>query len=373
MVSDAAGSARWFDLNPIVRDQSVEETAIDSHSVLNTSRYRCSLLIVDDEPSILALLVGQLGQEFDVQTAGTVEQSRQVLTTRPVDIVLTDLQLPDGTGIQLLDWVHRHTPRTARVLLSGTARIEDAADAINCSRVHRLILKPWRSEDLLTSLRSVARTLLLERSHELLQDDLRRSHLELEQRVTDRTRELEHAMHQLQMKNQILEKMALTDALTSLPNRRAIELIARKELLRRTRTPAAIAFGLVDADRFKLINSKYLLSGGDHVLTWLGQTLQRAIRATDALGRVGGEEFMVVAPNTEIPGVEVLAERLRSMVADNAAIYHNERIPVTVSVGLAVAPIGVTVGYEQLREMAAAALSQAKARGRNRYIIHVAK
>lgn len=333
------------------------------------NREKCSVLVVDDEPPILAILVGQLGQEFDVRVAGSAEQARLALAERPADIVLTDLHLSDGAGLQLLDWVYRHSPRTARVLLTGTGRIEDAADAVNCARVHRLILKPWRAEDLLTTLQSVAQGLLLERKHEHLLDEYRRLNLELEKRVQDRTLELEQAAHQLKMKNQILEKMALTDPLTGLPNRRAIELIARKELLRRTRMPAGIAFGLVDADRFKLINSRYLLSGGDHVLIWLGQALSTAMRATDALGRVGGEEFMVVAPGTDAAGAEVLAERLRSVVAAGETAYHGEPIRMTVSVGFAVAPADLTAGYEQIREVAAAALAEAKATGRNRCVV----
>jgi diguanylate cyclase (GGDEF)-like protein len=171
------------------------------------------------------------------------------------------------------------------------------------------------------------------------------------------------------MKNQILEKMALTDPLTGLPNRRAIELIARKELLRRTRAPAGIAFGLVDADRFKQINSRYLLCGGDHVLVWLGQTLSAAMRGTDALGRVGGEEFMVVAPGADAAGAEVLAERLRAAVADGETLYQSKPIRLTVSVGFAVAAADVTAGYEQLREVAASALAEAKATGRDRCVI----
>lgn len=336
-----------------------------SQPPIESVRYSCSLLVVDDDPAILALLLGQLACEFEIHTAGNADEARRMLADRPIDIVLTDLQLPDGSGIQLLDWVHRVVPRTARVLLTGTARIEDAADAINCCRIHRLVLKPWRGEDLLTTMRSVARAQMLERSHEHLLDELRRSHTELERRVLDRTRDLESAMMQLQTKNQILEKMALTDSLTSLPNRRAIELIARKELLRQSRSPAAVAFGLVDADRFKLINSQYLLSGGDHVLAWLAQTLQRSIRSTDALGRVGGEEFMIVAPDTDVGGAEILAERLRAGVAERPTLYQHSHIRVTVSVGFAVALPGVQVNYDQLRERAAAALSQAKALGRN--------
>ncbi len=335
------------------------------------TRYKCSVLVVDDEPAVLELLTGQLSHEFDVLTARSAVEAREKIASRPIDIVLSDLQLHDESGIHLLDWVYRTSPRTARLLLTGTARVEDAANAINTCRIHRFVLKPWRSEDLLLNLRQVARGLLLERSHEQLLEELRRLNLELEQRVVDRTRELEQALQQLQMKNQILEKMALTDALTGLPNRRAIELIARKELLRRTRAPGYIAFGLVDADRFKSINSKYLLSGGDHVLTWLGHTLQQSIRSTDSLGRVGGEEFMVVAPNTDLTGAEILAERLRATVADTHTEFHNEKIHVTVSVGFGVAPAGMTVGYEELREVAAAALSEAKTTGRNRCVIKI--
>ena len=337
------------------------------------ARYRCSVLVVDDEPAILGVLTGQLGGEFDVVTARSAEQARDLLADRPFDIVVTDLHLADATGLQLLDWAHRHAPQAGRVLLTGTGRIEDAADAINRCRIHRLVLKPWRAEDLLTALRSVARGLLLERSHEQLLDEYRRLNLELEQRVQARTRELEQALHQLQMKNHLLEKIALTDPLTGLPNRRAVELIARKELLRRTRTPHPIAFALVDADRFKQINDRYLLGGGDHVLTWLGQTLQGAIRATDAIGRIGGEEFMVVAPATDAVGAETLAERLRVTVERGEVVYRDQPIRVTVSIGVGVAPAGVAVGYDALRELAAAALATAKATGRNKSVVREAE
>ncbi len=356
-------------MNPQLHDQPTPAAGPGAAPPPAPPRSNCSVLVVDDEPSVRALMREQLAGEFEVRTAGSVADARRALTDRPADVVLADLHLPDGTGVQFLDWVHRHTPRAARVLLTGTGRIEDAADAVNRCRVHRLILKPWRADDLLTTLRAVARGLLQERGHTQLLDEYRRLNIDLEQRVLERTRELEQALHQLQMKNQILEKMALTDPLTGLPNRRAIELIARKELLRRTRTPAGIAFGLVDADRFKHVNSRYLLSGGDHVLVWLGQRLAASIRATDAIGRVGGEEFMVVAPGADMPGAEVLAERLRATVAGSATEYRGEPIRMTVSVGFAVAPAEVPAGYDQLREIAAAALAEAKATGRDRCVV----
>lgn len=348
---------------------SPDETRLDEfppHRSATTpipaARNRCSVLIVDDEPMILALLVRQLGQEFDVVTACTAAQARALIATRPVDILITDLNLSDGSGIALLENLRVSYPRIARVLLTGTARLSDAVDAINRCQVHRLVLKPWRVDDLLTTMRSVGRSVQLERSHEKLLEEYRALMADLEARVAERTRELEQ-------KNQLLEKMALTDALTGLPNRRAVELIARKELLRRARVEEPLALGLIDADHFKDINSAYLLVGGDHVLTWLGQSLQNALRATDAIGRIGGEEFMVIAPATDLPGAEVLSERLRTTIERERTVYRGTPIGVTISLGFAVLDGGATASFDELRAAAAAALAEAKQRGRNRSVI----
>ncbi len=336
---------------------------------MNASRYKCSVLAVDDDPAILAILTAQLSPEFEVFTACSVDQARNLLSQRPIDILLTDLNLADESGLGLLEWVRRSSPRTSRVLLSGTARLEDAVDASNRTQIHRLVLKPWRSEDLLQTLQSAARSLLLERSYEQLLDELRQLNVELEQRVADRTRELEVAFSQIQQKSRILEQMALTDPLTQVPNRRAIDLIARKELLRRTRIPRPLAIGLIDADHFKEINPTPLQTGGDHALSWLAKSLSDAIRASDSLGRVGGEEFMVVAPDTDATGAAVLAERLRSRVEEDSTEYAGHTIRLSVSIGFAVADATTPAGYDQLREAAAGALKEAKDTGRNRCVV----
>ncbi len=327
---------------------------------MNVTRYKCSVLVVDDDPGVLAILNSQLAADFEVFSACSVEHARSQLAKRSIDILLTDLSLPDESGLSLLDWVRRHSPRTYRVLLTGTVRLEDTVDAINQTQIHRLVLKPWRCEDLLQTLRATSRALLLERSHEQLLDEMRRLNLELEQRVVDRTRALETALGQLQQKNGILEKMAMSDALTGLPNRRSIELIAKKEFARRLRSPGPVAIGLVDADHFKDINTNHTLSGGDHVLTWLGQVLNESVRGTDSLGRVGGEEFMVVAASTDTAGAEVLAERLRANVARDSTSFGGNEIRMTVSVGFAVALSGSVTPYDVIREHAASALKEAK-------------
>jgi diguanylate cyclase (GGDEF)-like protein len=339
--------------------------------VMNVTRYKCSVLVVDDDPSLLVLLQAQLSADFEVFLAQTVPEAREFLTHRCVDIVLTDLQLPGESGLTLLDWVRRTAPHTARILMTATTRIEDAVHAINQAQVHRMVLKPWRCEDLLQTLRGVARTILLERSHEQLLDELRQLNLELEQRVAERTRELELALAQLQLKNQFLEKMALTDPLTSLANLRAAKQIARKELLRRKRTQEPLTLILIDADHFGQVNKLYSQVAGDQVLVWLAGVLQNSIRGADSLGRVGGEEFEVVAPGTDAAGAEALAERLRSNVENGVTVFDGQPIRMTISLGLAVVERAVPAEYDQLRQIAADALKEAKASGRNRAVIRV--
>lgn len=331
--------------------------------------YRCSVLLVDDQPGILAILKSQLSDEYDTTIASSVAEAREHLARHSFEIVLSDLQLAGHSGLEFLDWVRRHHPDTARILVTGTAMLEDAAQAINRCQIHRLILKPWKEQELLASLKAVSNQVILERSHAQLLTEYQVLTRDLERRVQERTAELEARTRELQHKNQILERMALTDALTGLPNRRAIDLIARKELLRRTRTPAPIAIGMIDADHFKDVNSTHTHSGGDHILTWLGKVLHANVRASDSLGRIGGEEFMVVAPQTDLEGAHVLAERLRGTVEESKTIFRDCHIQLTVSVGFAVLPEHVSAGYDQLREVAATSLAKAKDSGRNRSVV----
>ncbi len=330
---------------------------------------KCSLLLVDDEPYILNTLSALAARDFEVLKADSAETAMEVFRRRDVDIILTDQKMPGMSGVQLLEWVREHSPKTIRLVMTGLARLEDAVDAINCGQVHRYLFKPWRANELLQILRSAARTFLLERSHEQLLDELRRLNQSLEERVQQRTHELEEANRQLQQKNSMLEKLALTDPLTGIPNRRAMDRLVRSEQRRRARYPSPLALGLIDADHFKQINERYLLPGGDHVLVSLGQILADSVRSVDTVGRIGGEEFMVVAPETSVEGATILAERIRSAVERTPILYKDHEIRLTVSLGFAVSEAGTQTTYDQLKHVAAAALGEAKATGRNRAVV----
>src|SRR5262249_45406349 len=114
----------------------------------------------------------------------------------------------------------------------------------------------------------------------------------------------------------------------------------------------------------------YLYTGGGEGLKAMAKTLTDSLRTVDSLGRGGGEEFLVVAPETHLEGVGVLAERIRVTVEKTPILHNNHSISVTVSIGFAVAEGKITTDYDKMKIVAAAALNEAKRTGRNRSIVH---
>ena len=339
------------------------------------SRYKCSLLVVDDEPSILDTLKILLRPEFEVLTADCADAAQQHFAQREIDILLTDQKMPRVTGVQLLEWVKENHPKTIRLMMTGFAELEETINAINKGQVFRFLLKPWQTENLLETLRTAGRTFVLERSHEQLLDELRQlndklreMNVELENRVAERTKSLEEAYHELEHKNKMLEKLALTDPRTNLPNLRAMDRLAERELRRRERYPGPLSVAMIDIDHFKQINDRHLHTGGDKVLVDLARCLNASVRTVDFLGRIGGEEFMVIAPDTDMQGAEVLGERIRTAVENAEFTYNEETISVRVSIGFAIVEPGVETDYETIKHLAAAALSEAKKTGRNKCV-----
>ena len=331
------------------------------------SKQVCSVLVVDDEPYILATLSTLLkAAGYEVWTAGSGEAAQQLFSTTSIDIILSDQKMPRMHGIELLEWVRIHHPKTVRLLMTGYAELENAVDAINRGQVFRYVFKPWKAEELEETLQTASRNCLLERRHDELMVELQKMNEELEQRVALRTRELNEAMHDLEQKNKMLEKLALTDPLTALPNRRAMDRLAERELRRRERFPSPMAIGIIDVDHFKSINDRFLLPGGDKVLVDLARVLQTSARNVDFVGRIGGEEFMVIAPETNLEGASILGERIRTTVEQTTFTFQEKVIPVRVSIGFAVTDPQDHADFDTMKHQASLALSEAKKSGRNR-------
>jgi two-component system cell cycle response regulator len=158
---------------------------------------------------------------------------------------------------------------------------------------------------------------------------------------------------------------ATTDRLTGIANRPAILAALFNEVERAGRYDRPLSVAFVDIDLFKAVNDTYGHDAGDVVLRGVAATLRSNLRATDTLGRYGGEEFMVILPETDVVAAAALAEKLRQLVAGaRFAIESHGTVSVTVSIGVATG-VGRTLRVEPLVRDADAAMYSAKALGRN--------
>jgi len=160
-----------------------------------------------------------------------------------------------------------------------------------------------------------------------------------------------------------LLRMATTDALTGTLNRYSFVERGEAELLRARRARRPLAVLMLDADHFKRINDKFGHAGGDAVLRALGSRLRAAVRPGDLLGRMGGEEFAVLLPETHRDAAISFAERLRAAIADHTIPFGSEAIDLTISIGVAA---GHHTDLETLLRQADQSLYVAKQSGRNR-------
>ena len=162
-----------------------------------------------------------------------------------------------------------------------------------------------------------------------LSKELQASNANLEEKVEKRTAELAS-------KNQQLEEMARTDALTKLSNRRAFDELIRHEIGRSERSGQSFVIGIVDLDRFKTVNDTYGHDAGDLVLQAVAKTLQDGLRAGDFPFRWGGDEFCILFPETAGDVALVIAERLKQMIETQVFSINDKALQVTASFGLAV-------------------------------------
>jgi diguanylate cyclase (GGDEF)-like protein len=161
----------------------------------------------------------------------------------------------------------------------------------------------------------------------------------------------------------IAENRASTDALTGLPNRRAMNDTLKRMAAHAGRTTQPLAAIAFDLDRFKSINDRYGHEAGDAALSAVGECLREHLRDSDFAARIGGEEFIILAPDTDVEGARVLAEKMREALSGEEVPQLLE--PFTASFGIAVMPFHAT-SSEALVRRADRACYLAKANGRNR-------
>lgn len=162
--------------------------------------------------------------------------------------------------------------------------------------------------------------------------------------------------------------LAMTDSLTQVPNRHALMEHAGHALARRSGSPLALL--MIDVDHFKLVNDSHGHPAGDEVLRKVASLLAGRLRGHDLLGRYGGEEFCVIAPDTDTVGALTLAESLRETIASTPVATEYGELSITVSIGISHCPANVTRELKEVLAEADASLYTAKQTGRNKVVCY---
>ena len=295
-----------------------------------------SILLADDSPTVRGIMRVELeAAGFRVVEAADGEQALELARADPPDVVLLDVEMPIMDGYACLQALKADeaTANIPVVFVTGLLTAEDVARALKLGG-HDYLRKPPESAELLARVNAALRV-------KQLQDEL-----------VARAEQLEH--------------VSRTDYLTDLHNRRHMEEHLRMLTSAAKRHGFPLGLLLVDVDHFKQINDEHGHQVGDEVLIQVAQRLRDTTRTEDALGRWGGEEFLVVLPHTGVEPTRALAERLRIAVREAPMPTSAGAVTVTVSVGGAVAVAGA--GKDLLR-LADDRLYAAKAAGRDQVLI----
>lgn len=189
---------------------------------------------------------------------------------------------------------------------------------------------------------------------------------ELEQRVDERTAELQQTLQELSTANLQLAELNRHDKLTSLFNRQALNEELERAYSRAERNRHSLAILMLDLDHFKRVNDRYGHLAGDACLRHVAQRAQQRLRSSDMLARFGGEEFVALLDHTDLYGALDLAEQLRDDLACHPCAYQGHRIELSLSIGVQAGIPTSATSAEQWLDMADQALYRAKAAGRNR-------
>ena len=262
------------------------------------------VLVVEDSPFSRKLLEYALsGDAYSLLLAENGKEALQLFKEHRPAIVITDWMLPDSSGPELCERIRAESPEsyTYIILLTSMTEKEDIVRGLS-SGADDYLTKPFDRGELLARIGVGRRIIGLHR--------------------------------EIDAKNKLLLEMAHTDSLTGLPNRRAIEEWAKRQLRGAARHGYSLWVVLADLDGFKNINDSYGHEAGDQVLCGVARILKEHTRASDLSGRMGGDEFLLVMTHVEKANIPLAVERLREKIASQKFSFGGESISVTASFGV---------------------------------------
>ncbi|MBL8446527.1 MAG: diguanylate cyclase [Zoogloeaceae bacterium] len=307
------------------------------------------ILLVDDDASIRSVLRGVLERAgHQIFEAKNGRAGLELALEIQPHMMIVDWVMPEMDGVELTRALRKtRIGRTIYILLLTSLEEDERLVEAFENGVDDFVTKPLKPKVLAARLRAGHRVIRLQQEVDKDREEIRRFAAELA--VTNRR----------------LQEVALTDSLTGFPNRRyAIDRLAQEwATSQRSRLPLSCM--VIDVDAFKQINDGHGHDVGDQVLIQASGAIKQALRSQDVVARVGGDEFLVICPETSLEAAVVCGERLRKAVERLAVTASGVAIPLSISVGVATRD-ATMADPDALVKRADQGAYLAKQRGRNK-------
>ncbi len=263
-------------------------------------------ILIADNYAVYRKLVEQTLTEnqYAILFAKSGREAIDVFAEHQPSLVITDWMMPDFSGIELCENIRRNYQKTYTyiIILTGMTEKSEVVKGL-AAGADDYLTKPFDREELLARV-GVGRRII----------DLHR---------------------QIEAKNRLLEQLALTDSLTNLPNRRAIDEWATRQLSGAVRYGFSFWIVMADLDHFKNVNDTYGHEAGDAVLKRFAEILKANSRKSDICGRVGGEEFLLALTHTTKENARLAIDRIRTEIGATKFYFDRNSMRITASFGVA--------------------------------------
>jgi two-component system cell cycle response regulator len=324
----SAGASNSAGASSLAADHAQNRAAEISHGPF-------PVLVVDDSPVARKLVECSLPKsEYAILLAKTGQEAIEKFAEHRPGLIITDWLMPDFSGIELCERIRREFRNhfTYIIVLTGVQEKTAVVRGLKAG-ADEYLTKPFDPDELLARA-GVGR------------------------RIIQMHREIEE-------KNRLLEQLALTDQLTDLPNRRAVEEWAKRQISAAARHEFPFWVIMTDLDKFKTINDTWGHDAGDAVLKKFAEILKANTRSSDICGRIGGDEFLMIITHSQPEGIQLAIERMRAQVEAQRFVFNGQEVSLTASFGVASFRRGQVPDLERLIVQADVALYSAKRRGRN--------
>ena len=330
----------------IQQKEAIHVKGIRAKRMVNDMR----ILVVDDEDSVRKVISQVLQDEgFAVTEAANGKQALECMQKDLYSLVITDIVMPEMTGLELLEKIKDQSPETQVIIITSHASLETAISAMRHG-AYDYLFKPFKDLDLISAAanRAIEKVRLIAENQNLL-------------------RQLKKKNQELKQVNETLKNLASRDGLTGLYNHRYFQEYLIFELYRSSRNKDTFSLLFLDLDFFKQYNDKNGHLEGDKLLQSFSGILKKSIRRSNIVARYGGEEFVLLLPETSKANARIVGEKIRRKV-ESYPFKGRETQPqgkVTISIGISSFPDDGN-DRASLIQCADGAMYRAKNSGRNK-------